>query len=318
MNKRSLLFVALGLVGCGMGEPPPAEPSQFVAGFSPKAVTEGYTRMVAPPVVGIKPGTDDEYCQWVAAPALEDRDVISVIGQQSLGGHHAVLYASTNTKFPVGETHICTEDDMVSFSFLGAIGGEGNATDLTALPEGLYFRLRKGMALVINSHYVNSTPRAIDGQAIIDVKFGDASPGHMVADLFANNGAGFAIKPGESATYDVNCVLQRDMNFAMVTNHMHGYGTYAMSELIHKDGTKELLTVDETWPSERKFNPKYAVFGIKGAKVGKKGDTYHTQCKWHNSTTGLLAFPSEMCAGVGFYFPGDASLACVDGLWSTR
>lgn len=308
---RKLALLSLVLLGCGSVDVAPD--SQFAAGFNPQPVQAGYTRFVSPVVPGLLAGSDEEYCQWVAGPSTEERDVLSLVGQQSLGGHHAVLYASTKTQVKVGETHLCTEDDMVSFSFLGAIGGEGMATDLAGLPPGLNFRLRKGLALVINAHYVNASPSTIDGQAIFDVKFSPPSADHTIVDLFANNGAGFMIEPGKSASYDVNCTLKTDLSFAMVTNHMHGYGTAAMSELIRKDGTHQLMVKDDTWLPEQKFNPHYVHFGIATAVVAKAGDIYHTRCSWTNSTNHMLAFPTEMCAGVGFYFPGNGQITCGDG-----
>lgn len=293
----------------------PAE-SQFIEGFNPPALQEGFSRFVSPPLRSLKPGTDEEYCQWVALPADDDRDVLSLIGMQSRGGHHAVLYSSTNTREKVGETHVCTEDDMVTFSFLGAIGGEGMATDLVGLPQGLNFRLRKGLALVINSHYINASQAPIDGQAVVDVKFAPASPEHTVADLFANNGSGFTISPGQTGSHDVSCVLKKDLSFAMVTNHMHQYGASAMSELIRADGTHQLLVEDKNWSPEQKFNPHYVHFDLATAVHAKAGDTYHTRCTWTNTTARPLSFPTEMCAGVGFYFPGNGLISCGDSDWS--
>lgn len=316
-NLKALGWLAVAvLAGCGSAEQIPAADAQFIAGFAPPAVQPGYTRFVSPPLVDIKPGTNEEYCQWITLPADQERDVLSVIGEQSRGGHHALLYASTRTDMPVGETHPCTEDDMVSFSFLGAIGGEGNTTDISGLPSGLIFRLRKGLSLVINSHYLNATPNSISGQVVLDVKFADPTPDHTVADLFANNGAGFAVEPGETASYDANCVLKQDLNFAMVTNHMHGYGISATTELIRQDGTHVELVTDSVWPPEQEFNPRYVRFSQAAPLVGHKGDTYHTRCTWKNTSGSPLAFPNEMCTGAGFYFPGNGMIVCSEGSWS--
>src|SRR5439155_5311233 len=168
-------------------------------------------------------------------------------------------------------------------------------------------------ALVINSHWVNASQQTLDGQAVIDVKFSEVSADHNVADIFANNGAGFMIPPGQTVSYDVNCTLQRDLSFAMVTNHMHGHGVAALSELIHGDGTHELLVKDDTWAADQKFNPRYARFSVAQPKTAKKGDVYHTRCTWTNTGANMLSFPTEMCAGVGFYFPGTGMIACSDG-----
>src|SRR4051812_7519647 len=93
-------------------------------GFSPPALKSGYTRMVSPTVAKLTPGTDAEWCAWIAGPSDKDRDVLDVGGAQSQTGHHGVLYATTDNSYSVGESHRCTEDDMLHISFLGAIGGE--------------------------------------------------------------------------------------------------------------------------------------------------------------------------------------------------
>src|ERR1700690_539447 len=132
--KSTLLFVGVLVVGCGATTPGP----DYVAGFDPGAVPDGYTRYLTPIVTNIAPGENIEYCQWVAPASDSAQDVLDFVGKQSATGHHAVLYATTNTAYAVGESHECTVADMIPLSFIGALGGEGNA-NLGQLPEGLYF-----------------------------------------------------------------------------------------------------------------------------------------------------------------------------------
>ena len=72
---------------------------------------------------------------------------------------------------------------------------------------------------------------------------------------------------------------------------------------------------DDTWAGDQQFNPKYVRFGLEGAKLLKKGDTYHTHCEWTNNDGMTLGFPSEMCTGVSFYYPSMGQIACADGSW---
>lgn len=304
-------WIALAvLAGCG------TDPgTQWVDNFNPPPVADGYTRFVSPIVKDIEPGANVEWCQWVAAPSDVDRDVMDLTGLQSATGHHAVLYATTATNFTVGESHECTIDDMLHISFVGAIGGEGTASSAAKLPDGLNFRLPAGQALMINTHWLNALDNAVDGQAVVDVKFADPSPDHTIADLFANNGDMFQIDAGQNASYDVNCVLAHDMNFAMVTNHMHNYGKSAYSELIHQDGTKQMLVTDEEWHVEEQFAPVYTKYSVEQPMVAHAGDTFHTHCEWTNTTTTTKYFPDEMCDGIAFYFPSQGQIPCENGSW---
>jgi hypothetical protein len=295
------------VAACGTNGP------DYIAGFDPPAAEQGYTRFVTPIVKDIAPGADVEYCQWVAAPAAATKDILDFTGKQSATGHHAILYATTETNFPVGESHICTEDDMLSISYIGGIGGEGVATG--KLPSGIYPRLREGLALMADTHWLNATDKTVDGQAALDVEFAAPDDSRTIADVYANVGDTFSIPPGVAYSYDANCPIPQDINLAMAGDHMHGNGTSAYSELVHADGTKTSLVTDPSWTPEQQFNANYVTFGTTSPMVAHAGDTYHTHCEWFNATSSPILFPAEMCVGFAFYFPGNGQITCDDGSW---
>ncbi|HEY3806690.1 MAG TPA: hypothetical protein VGL61_29005 [Kofleriaceae bacterium] len=295
---------------CGTNGP------DYIAGFDPPPVADGFTRYVTPVVKDITPGTDQEMCQWVAAASDTAQDVLAFTGEQSVTGHHAVLYATTETNFAVGESHVCTTADMLSISFIGAIGGEGNAA-VYELPTGLYFRLEKGMALMANTHWLNATDKTVEGQAVLDVQFLPVAPSHTVADSFVNIGDDFMMPPNGPYTYDVTCPVQSDLNIAVMADHMHGMGTSAYTEVIHPDGTKDTLVNDASWTSDEQFKPNLVYWTQASPYVMHAGDQVHTHCAWDNTTNATVEFPTEMCVGTGFYFPGNGELVCDDGAWPT-
>jgi hypothetical protein len=307
---RAWLALAL-LVGCGTD----SGSQQWVANFNPPPAMEGYTRFVTPTIKDIEPGANVEWCTWVADPSTVARDVIDLVGYQSATGHHAILYSTNDTRYKVGESHECTTEDMLHINFLGAVGGEGLGGNAAGLPDGLNFRLPAGQALMINSHWLNALDNPVDGQAVIDVKFDDPSPQRTIADLFANNGDTFEIPAGGAASYDVNCVAQHDLNIAMIANHMHGDGKSAYSEIIHTDGSKEMLVADAMWSAEQQFNPKYTKFSVDAPRLVHQGDTLHTHCDWQSTKSATELFPDEMCVGFLFYFPGNGMITCENGSW---
>ena len=308
MRARSFIPV-FALVGCT------STPTQsWTAGFNPPAEQPGFTRFVPPTIEGIQPGDNLEYCQWLAAPSNEDRDVLAMTGVQSKTGHHAILYSNDETSFDVGETHLCTTQDMLSIAFVGAIGGEGTGPSASAaLPDGVYFRLPAGKALMVNTHWLNATDNVVEGQTVLDVKFAPPASDRTIADLFANNGDTFSIDPGATATYDTNCKLTHDLNFVMTTNHMHMYGTSIYSEIVKADGGKEMILANPSWKPEDQFNPTYMQYPLDAPLVVHAGDTIHTHCEWANTSTNKLLFPDEMCVGIGFYFPSIGQLTCENG-----
>src|SRR5579864_6321036 len=77
----------------GQGDYPGAD-----VGLPP--VAPDFVRYETQPVA-VGAGDDVIWAEWVAPPLESDMDVVEVTGLQSKGGHHALLYASTNIQ-PVG------------------------------------------------------------------------------------------------------------------------------------------------------------------------------------------------------------------------
>ncbi len=301
MTTRHLVFSALvalwvaalsALTSC-VGSPEVS----YIPGFKPPQVEKGYTRYVTPTIQELDPGADVMYCQWIAAPAQIDRQVVDTKGFQSLGGHHVALYATSEIE-DVGTSRLCTTRDMLTVNFVGAVGAEGVST--VALPDGMAFDVPKGFALMTNTHYLNTTDSAIEGQSVIDVKFGDPAHPLQGAGNVAVNWDMFSIPAGQTYTSDAYCQATSQMSFFMWANHMHEWGSHVMSEIIRADGTKQLLAQNDTWSKDLTFNPPWTRWDVSQPFVVNAGDTFHVQCTWDNTTGDALTFPTEMCVSTGF------------------
>ena len=312
-RTATIAFVAGGLAACG-GPPVTPMPTktggQYVAGFNPSDAPAGYVRFVTPTVKGIKPGDDLTYCQWLADASTTDIDVASVIGNQSRSGHHASLYA-TKVREAVGTSRLCTDQDMLSVTFLGAVGGEGVSSGALTLPDGVVFRLPPGQMLMGNIHYLNASSDTFDGQSVIDVKFQPPQTGTIQAALFASSYDAFAI-PAGAADYvaDVSCVADRQMSLFLYGNHMHHYGRRMLSEVVRLDGTRVLLAQDDTWSDDKTFNTAWTHWTKASPMVINKGDRIHQRCTWSNATANDVRFPTEMCVGTGFVLEGGEQVVC--------
>jgi hypothetical protein len=252
---------------------------------------------VTPTITELKPGQDLMFCQWVEAPQDADRQIVDAMGYQSLGGHHVALYATSSIE-DVGTSRPCTTRDMLTVTFVGAVGAEGISA--AKLPDGMAFTVPKGFALMTNTHYINSTDRPLQAQSVIDVKFGDpAHPLHGAGNVAVNNDR-FMIPAGTAYTYDGYCKAKSQFSFFMWGNHMHEWGAHAFSEIIRADGTKQLMAQDDSWSKDKTFNPTWVRWDTATPFVVNAGDTFHVQCSWNNNTPDPLSFPSEMCVSTGF------------------
>jgi hypothetical protein len=285
--------------------------------FDPAPPSTGYTRLDVPIVKDLAPGSDTTYCQYIQAPLDHDMDVLDVEGFQSSGGHHAVAYASTAAA-EVGTSRLCnSEDNLAQAGFLGGIGGESGGG--VKLPDGVAFRLPKGQSIMLNTHFLNTTDKMMDGQVAIDFKFVEVDGKRTIASLFNNGNRSFSIAPHTAGDTIAECTLPRDFQFVLFTNHMHGNGARAKTELVHADGSVELVHEDATWTAEMQFKAVYSRWPLAQPLTVSKGDMLRTRCDWQNPTDAALEFPSEMCFGTGFFLSdGSSSPVCLDGRWLER
>ncbi len=318
-SMTKLLMTACLLVGAGCGSSGSSgdQNGVYIPGFDPGPVPDGYTRYVTPVVHDIPPGADKMWCQFVSqAPFDHDYDVIDLTGAQSKGGHHVVFYATKSSE-PYGTSHDCSDSDMSRLIYLGAIGGEGTAAIAKAQPAGTVFRVPAGYSIMANVHFINVTNHNIDGQSAIDLKVAPADPARTTMTLFTNVATDEKLNVPAHATskLDLNCSIKQDLDVLMFANHVHERGSAVFSELLHADGSHEMLRQDMTWTPHNTFDPPFTSWTVDAPMHFKAGDTVHTHCEWNNTTDQTYKFPTEMCVGIGFY-KGLVEVDCIDGAWT--
>jgi hypothetical protein len=292
-------------------EPEAGKPAASETGFP--AAAEGFTRLTAPEIADIAPGDDIMYCQYVHSGFDRDMDILKVGGYQSAYGHHVVAFATT-VKAPLGTSRLCEGDDNLATTFLGAIGGESGAGNV--LPEGVAFRLAKGNAIMLNTHFLNTGTKTISGDSVLDIQFAEVDPARQVAGFFVNIQMGFTLPPNDKSTADSECTFGRDVQFFSFANHMHDYGTSASTKLTRVAGAVDVIRDDPKWSYEMQFNADYTTWGLESPLVIAKGDKLHTHCEWFNSSSSDVTFPREMCIGVGFYLADEGPApTCFNGMW---
>jgi hypothetical protein len=329
------LVFALTLTGCGSSDStapsvPPTTPS---AGFNPPPAAEGYRRLVAATIPDIQPGGDVTYCQYVMPSFDHDVDIIDLTGHQSHYGHHVVAFSFVDdgtqeigSSFPCMGTEVssgvgnATSPGFSVGSYLGGIAGETDTSKSgSPLPEGVAFRLKKGNGIMLNIHFLNTGNQAVDGDAVIDVKFADPDPSRLIASMFVNVDMTFDLAPSAQTDSSAGCVAESDAKIIMAANHMHEYGIAASSEVQRAGAaTFESLHDDPTWSYDMQFNIQYSRWSATEPYVLHAGDTIRTNCSWRNTTSTSMTFPREMCVGLMFVLvTGDNPRApgCVNGTW---
>ncbi|HKU39555.1 MAG TPA: hypothetical protein VJR89_15455 [Polyangiales bacterium] len=271
----------------------------------------GYKRYEPPPI-DVDVGESADWAQWVGGPLDQDYDVIDIKGEQSVGGHHALVYATVDEQ-PVGFTRFWKDEDQLASRLMGGIGGEGGAN--VNLPPGVVFRVKKGSYLLIQTHYLNALERKIVGRTYVDVKLEPVDPSRTVASMMSSTTLAIDLPAREKTVLDVYCSVQRDLRFIQVSNHMHDYGTTSVTDWIDPQGVKHVLKEDKTWSGDLALNPNFTKFPADTPQLVPKGSMLHTQCIWQNTTDGRVKFPAEMCVFFGFIY-SESDVYCTDNKWS--
>ncbi len=305
---RKLLFSVLVVVGCTSSNGSSVE---LIAGFSPPPPGPDGIQLIIPPIRNIQPGTDTTLCTYLEYRTDKDYDIFNYEGFQSAqAAHHVLLYAVSQTK--PSDTHVCTEDDMINGKYLA--GGGAEAPPLQ-LPEGIVIRMPAHTQLMIQTHWINASDMAVDGQAAFNLDVEKPDPSHINSQLFTNVSTMFELPIGPGSAH-TECVSQQEMNFFSLGGHEHEHGTHVKLTYTPVGGAANVI-YDQPWQSSFQFNPPRNSYTKDQPFTLHVGDKLAVDCSYMNNTTGVIDFPTEMCVGWGYFFPADGEIDCVDGVWPT-
>jgi hypothetical protein len=251
--------------------------------------------------------------EWVVAPADADLDVVDVKGELAPDLHHFILYSVTSDE-PVGTVRPWQDSDQLTLGLrmVGAFGKEAQGS--YKLPPGVVYRITSGRSLMANVHYINTSSQPITGHAYIDVKLAAPAPNDKVAGMVTSLDIALSLPPHGQSSHDVTCVVAEDIGLIAWANHMHELGTTIATEVVRADGTTLDIRRDPAWRPEWVFDPPFATWPLESPFLLHAGDTVHTRCTWNNTTADTVAFPREMCLGLGFFI-GPKDLTCLGGNW---
>lgn len=311
MQRAFGLALALLLGACG--DSPEVFPSKYVPGFHPPAPASTELELAIPLLKDLAPGTDVTLCSYLDAHIQDETDVVNFRVFQSRHGHHVIIYTARHER-PVG-THVCTEDDMVNTHFVAAGGSEGVGT--IQIPDGLAFRIPPNSQIMVQSHWINAAPESADGQVVAYLTPKPSSPQRVPLDLFNIVLTDFNVPAGQQATSSTTCTLGHDVQLYSLNGHAHELATQVSIELLDPAGGASNMLWTSPWQPAYQSNPPVNLYSDKQPLVLKAGQKVRVTCSWDNTMgTSDLAFPREMCAGSGFYFPAlKGEIDCTDGVW---
>lgn len=268
----------------------------------------------------IAPGADSMTCEYLK-PLDRDLVVTGFGAKQARGGHHMVLFRSIAPKDP-GTVADCTSaDSMVNLlpALINMTAPEPGSIKMD-FPDGTAVILPKGMQLVVQSHYINTTEMPISAQDKMDVWLSARDVSELtLLHLFIVTATNFSIPPlTPSYTAKAGCTLQDDIQAMALGAHMHEWGKAISLDAGPSANLHRVVEVTDWQPEMRNVAPIINFVGddqSMAAGLFKKGEDAEVTCTWSNSDSYEVGFPNEMCAYSGYYMskdPAAPDVFCTD------
>jgi hypothetical protein len=252
------------------------------------------------PDLVILPGQEKMFCQHLKYEgedaAFHELDII-----QSKFGHHFVLLAAKEPK-PPGTLEDCSEAaDMKKYDAYTA-GGEG-------MPPGHGMFLPHGKSLVMQSHYVNASPRPILVRDILRLKKRPISDVKTWVSLYVTAHLDFTIPAGKTHSLTYDCPVPVDGKLLFLGGHMHEWGSRFEAQYGDSPTSMQTLYKVDKWTADYRDAPPIKLM-MENPMPITKGSTLRVTCEWNNTENKDLSFPHEMCTTFGYLAGPKESVQC--------
>jgi hypothetical protein len=307
-HRRPLALVlsaclALPFAACAGDDPaPPAGPTVRITDRTLEFTTGPFT---------VPGGTDSFECFYTSVITDREFAISSATGLQGPGGHHLTAYYTAATR--PAEHHPCTEEEMASWTMIAGTGGEAGVGDDQSLPEGLAIRVPAGVQLVLQAHYINTTPDPLTTDDSVTLAVLPPAEVEAYANMLVVHDDAFEVPARTRYRSTSVCTLTAPtLNVVLFMGHMHASGRQFSLELLPETGDTGSMLYDVAWSDEYSSHPPVLRYDRSAPLVLTGGTRFRQTCTWENTGDQPLIFPNEMCDGVFFYYPdaGDGMIVC--------
>jgi hypothetical protein len=275
----------------------------------PDVKTGGYAYFTD--IVTVKPGEDKTFCTYVDGVADKVTYLHDTYGSQTTFGHHALMQYTTTPQKP--GTRECPAVDDLSMQpgqILGGTGGEGTAA--VVLPSNVVTEIPRGAQFVINHHWINTSDKAVEGQAEIITIPPESDKDLVIARVLSIAVTDFKVAPGTTGETSGECTLSKDATVLSMLGHEHEWGTHVKAESM---GAAPKVIFDHDYDKDMISQPRTTDFALDKPLTFSAGDKLRMSCQWRNTSDVALTFPLEMCVLFGWQIGADKDEICYGGKW---
>lgn len=297
-----------------------ATPDATTDAATPDAVAEVVTPdgQLAPPAQGfqiktpkitVPSGTEETYCYYFTVPLEQAVGVKRWQSRMSAGSHHLIVYFTASADEPDGTI------------VKGCDGFGGSVTNVpvwsyssqtregqTVMPSGVGMTVAAQQHGYVQMHYLNPTLEALEVQVAINGETFAPEETYVRAAAFVTYNTQIQIPGGigQTASAEGTCRVKPGISFFALSTHAHrrAVATTVLdgdSVLFHSDDWEH--PGSQLWPE-----PGYTF-----------GTSLTYRCDYKNDLettvfTGASAETNEMCMAVGYFYPAQRPVFCINSM----
>lgn len=237
----------------------------------------------------ILPGEEAFLCQTFSNPFGE---TVGVIRSHStiVGSHHMFVFFD-----PIGGDGPLEECSGLEYT--KTLHAAQTPDQVTSYPPGVGVQVTTATGLRVLTHYLNTTPAAIEATVSVTFDFVPLDQIELHAGPLFFNNFSISVPPQGPGQASQTCEVPHDIHVTDLVSHMHRQGVH----FVATTDTGEVLYEGAEWdePTPAKYDPP--LFLPKGTQI-----TY--TCDYENPTSQWLDFgesasTNEMCILSGTYYP---------------
>jgi hypothetical protein len=247
------------------------------------------------------PDSEILQCHYFKLPNDAAAEVARIKVQFPQGSHHVHVYhAAVDVPDHVEN---CTNIDWTTWSLV--VGVQTSPIDWQ-LPDGVTVPIAPHEQLMVQVHWLNTTPEPIDREIDVSLYPTDKSTAHL--GVVFGVAKDVYMVPGQSKSVGGFCPIPAGVNLTAMMGHFHARGTHYSVDL-RKSGEATGQTVYEAADEQTFEFKRYDL-----PPVPQPGQGLVFQCDFSNTTDGVITWGAntvtqEHCNMAAYYYPATEPLS---------